>query len=499
MMRNIALLLSLILVVEGHRAKGKHTAFAHLQGYSEYVEYRKIHRSQQDEDLVDFQTRLNLFNKRKAEADAHNKRHGVHWTEGVNHLSDWTPEEYKTLLGYKRNSRWHDDRHPAQDTTNVGASASPSRSSSFLQVQPGDKPAVKPSDKPSADAESVDWTVGFVTATHVKNQKTCGSCWAAATVGALEWYAEMKLGKGNTLALSIDQLVDCAENVDKCGGDGGCRGSTGELALDWVNRFILRGATYYAGTGSSNGEGERQKLCDTSGGYKDGLKISNFVRLKPNDYDDLKRAVLNYGPIIVSVDAGPWSGYSGGVFHGCAPDTVVNHAVILAGFGAQRVKLPKLSGARNQKLVQQQLKYWYIRNSWGPSWGENGYIRLLRTEGSFTDWNQKNDATNQNRFFCGNDTDYQQGVGCANDPKWTWVCGMCGVLSDSCYPDPTGISVFGSPEEWHVNSELYHLVSGQKQLPKGGVQVVASQQSTDVTVSQSHQETTATATFVASA
>merc|ERR1712071_556676 len=88
-----------------------------------------------------------------------------------------------------------------------------------------------------------------------------------------------------------------------------------------------------------------------------------FETLPHNDAAALMSHLANKGPTSVSVAASSWSSYRGGVFDGCDYDgnMVVNHAVTLIGYGTD----PSLGD------------FWLIKNSWGPSWGEDGYIRLI--------------------------------------------------------------------------------------------------------------------------
>merc|ERR1719203_2047131 len=70
---------------------------------------------------------------------------------------------------------------------------------------------------------------------------------------------------------------------------------------------------------------------------------------------------LQDGPVAVSVGASDWWAYSSGIFDNCPRDTVINHAVVMTGYGNDGEK-----------------GYWTIQNSWGYSWGEMGTIRILR-------------------------------------------------------------------------------------------------------------------------
>jgi hypothetical protein len=112
-------------------------------------------------------------------------------------------------------------------------------------------------------------------------------------------------------------------------------------------------------------------------------------------------AVANIGPISISAAAEPWQMYERGVYNGnCGTD--VDHAIQAVGYGTDKGE-----------------NYWLVRNSWGGSWGESGYIRIGRT--------------NSSTPKCDTDTTPADGTGCAGGPKTMKVCGLCGMLSDSSY------------------------------------------------------------------
>lgn len=524
-MRTVSLIFVLVSIANGKREKDargrgrpesatesppKPTSF--LEGASEYDAWRAVYRAAKEYDPVPYEVRLEHFLSRKAAVEAHNAQVGMPWTEKLNHLADWTPDEYKALLGHRPDSsRW-----------GAGSSSVSSRQSSpsFLQVQPERKEEVKPEGHTTL--EEVDWrkTYAVSSAEHTKEQKACGSCWAAATAGVLEWYAEMdwkrRLGtyrpmvelthlldsmwnpeevkKEGLVSLSIDYLVDCAFNKRRCGGDGGCRGFTAEGAFAAVLKNLTqcippeREYAELGGHGDSQGVSEKDsdKKCREPRCGQHGVQIESFETLPRNEQQPLMDAVVNSGPIVVSVDAGPWSGYDGGVFARCKPNTVVNHAVILVGYGEGMVKL-------SHSEEKQNLKYWIIRNSWGSTWGEDGgYIRLIRYDTPASiffpppyahvkdlptivpaalkgerKWGDAlpgftyNEAENKyvqidyskegklawltppadNPGFCGLDMNNKEGVGCDGEPDTVIVCGACGILADSAYPK--GVTLLG--------------------------------------------------------
>jgi len=228
-------------------------------------------------------------------------------------------------------------------------------------------------------------------------------------VGALEMHAEA--AHGHAARLSFEELVDCAPNPEGCGGEGGCRGATAEVAFQYVQEHGLSTADGYRGGYLSGGDG----TCRPSAPAGDEARAGStgLERLPTNELEPLLDAVANVGPVVVSVDASGWPSYSSGVYDGCSPNATINHAVLLVGFGTD---------------PESGMDYWLIRNSWGDRWGEEGHIRLRR-----------HGSDQGEAGHCGVDTAPLEGVGCPGGPPEMPVCGMCGVLSDSSYP--TGVHV----------------------------------------------------------
>jgi len=341
-----------------------------------YAHFLRTLGDARDADALGFQQRLALFRKQQEAVRQHNAQPHRSWTAALNRFADYTEEEFHALLGHK----------PSRISSSRSAVAS---SSSFLEEQPQ-----------QALAAAVDWRSSLNSTADVKDQGSCGSCWAVAAVGAIEAHAEKV---GNVRPLSFEQLVDCVPNPKQCGGQGGCKGATSELAFAWVSKNGLAAAADYTGY-LSGVEG----ICKTNG--QPAVHAEGFTQLAVNKLQPLMDALANKGPVVVSVDASRWSMYSDGVFNGCARDATVNHAVMMVGYGRD---------------VQRGMDYWLIRNSWGRGWGEAGYIRIQRHSGDVDDW----DAG-----YCGTDNKPLDGVGCKGGPSNITVCGMCGILSDSSFP-----------------------------------------------------------------
>jgi cathepsin L len=204
--------------------------------------------------------------------------------------------------------------------------------------------------------------------------------------------------------LSPQQIASCSPNPEQCGGSGGCEGATYDVSFGYATDATHSGGGLYSeyqyAYNSYYGQDyDCKTLSDPVAG------INGYTTLASNNYTQLMNAVAQVGPVAVVVDASAWGTYKEGVFDGCdteSPD--INHGVVVVGYG----------------VCEKHGPYWLIRNSWSPSWGEAGYIKLRRSD---------NDASN-----CAMDTTPQDGTACAGDDTPQKVCGSCGVLFNSVLP-----------------------------------------------------------------
>lgn len=322
-------------------------------------------------DSVAHAERLAAFAKTHAHVTQHNSNPDRLWTAEINRFADYTETEKSSLLGFRRMGEWWE----TYNSSNVALLQEPTKQ---LLTE-------------------IDWAKKTSTGSFIVDQGSCGSCWAVASIGALEMHAEIATKKVPQ-RLSFKELVDCVPNPQKCGGDGGCAGATAELAMAYVNQYGLSAASTYTGNI------EQTESCKTSTRAA-AVKAGRFTRLPTNKQAPLMQA-LQHGPVVVSVDGSPWTSYSNGIFDGCDRDATINHAVLMTGYG------------------KGQTDYWIIRNSWGAEWGENGFIRVKRFS-----------SDEGEAGYCGTDHDPRQGVGCVGGPPTLPVCGMCGILSDSVAPE----------------------------------------------------------------
>ena len=186
----------------------------------------------------------------------------------------------------------------------------------------------------------------------VKDQASCGSCWAFSVVANMETAYYLKY---NVLpSLSEQQLVDC---------DHGCMITTSGIACDqgcdggWMPVAMKYGIKNGMMT---EAEYPYQAVAGTCAydASKATYKFTEYKAIGQTEAD-LMEAVKTYGPLSIGVDATYWSFYKSGLYTSICSTTTMNHGVALVGYADN---------------------YWIIRNSWGTSWGESGYIRVPRAD-----------------------------------------------------------------------------------------------------------------------
>lgn len=242
------------------------------------------------------------------------------FTMGVNQFSDLTPLEFKELYV------------SGMQGAMVGSYGCKSFSSSA-----------------SSAPASIDWRAkGAVTS--VKDQGQCGSCWTFSSTGASE--GAWAISTGKLVDLSEQQLVDCATGVSY--GSHGCNGGQMEGADKYL---IQHGQCSLASYPYTAKDGSCQTCTPVA-------HFSSCSDVQPNDQVSLKAAVAAQ-PVSVAIEADTryFQSYKSGILTDASCGTKLDHGVLTVGYGSENGQ-----------------KYWIVKNSWGTSWGENGYVRIARSE-----------------------------------------------------------------------------------------------------------------------
>jgi len=194
---------------------------------------------------------------------------------------------------------------------------------------------------------SVDWREKDVLS-RVKNQGNCGSCWSFSSTGAIE--AVHAISTGTLLNISEQQLVDCSDDY----GNNGCNGGSMDNAFKYVIDNGLCSEKEYPYTA----EKDKCKKCKTI------VNISDYKNVVSNNEEILKRVVYQQ-PVSVAIQANlpSFQAYSSGIYSDPSCGSQLDHGVLVVGYGYD---------------ILHNMDYWIVKNSWGPNWGENGYIRIQR-------------------------------------------------------------------------------------------------------------------------
>jgi cathepsin L len=265
-----------------------------------------------------------IWEENLALIQAHNLEHdlGLHtFTMGMNEHADLTKSEFQEkFLGLKVDAR----KFNATKT-------------------------YKPKLNAAALPTEVDWVKsGYVTP--VKNQKSCGSCWAFSTTGSLEGQYYRKNKK--LVSFSEQQLVDCSRSY----GNNGCSGGLMDNAFKYIKDQGIESEADYPYTAVNNN-------CKYSAS-KVVTKVSGFTDVQHGNEAALQSALSTVGPVSVAIDAShsSFQFYKAGVYNEqrCS-STSLDHGVLAVGFGNENGN-----------------DFWLVKNSWGTSWGVNGFIKMSR-------------------------------------------------------------------------------------------------------------------------
>jgi len=354
------------------------TRWYNLDNYRFEDYEREFHKKYTSEERL---IRQEIFEQRIAAIKRHNQDSTKTWKEGVNTFTDRSDEELSQYLGLNKQLLYSTK---AQNEEMQASASSEQIDLSSLPI-------------------FTDWREKGIVS-DVKNQGECGSCWTFGTASTVESY--WALATGDLQDLSEQQILDCTPNTDDCGGSGGCMGGTPELAYAQIKKLGGIASEWQYAYISGFGEAQQCLLVNQSNNTDIVMaaQLQNFTVLPSNQYAPVMQHLAMNGPLAVNVDASAWFSYESGVFRGCnATNPDIDHVVQLVGYGTDL----------------QFGDYWLVRNSWSPLYGERGYIRIARSSA----------------VPCAVDITPSDGTGCNGGPSQVTVCGECGILYDTSFPN----------------------------------------------------------------
>jgi len=261
--------------------------------------------------------RFSVFRQNLVSILTHNADLSQNFTMGVNQFTDLTSQEFR-------------DQYTG------------------LKAEVGSYGCKTFSSSASGAPSSIDWRSKNAV-TSVKDQGQCGSCWTFSATGAIE--GAWAISKGQLVDFSEQELVDCATGISY--GSHGCSGGQMQGAFKFViehGQCSLASYPYTAKDGTC-------KSCSAV------AHISSCSDVKPNDQVSLKAAVAQQ-PVAVAISADTmiFQSYSSGVITSANCYTSLNHGVLAVGYGTENGQ-----------------DYWLVKNSWGTSWGNNGYVKIAKS------------------------------------------------------------------------------------------------------------------------
>jgi cathepsin L len=270
--------------------------------------------------------RYAIFRDNLALIESHNKKYDAglsSYQMAVNQFADMTQSEFLSMLNLQNDLKLNSSRNAKTFKKPFGAEV----------------------------PESINW-VKLGAVTEVKNQEMCGSCWSFSAIGCIEGQNFIKNNK--LVSLSAQNLVDCSHKPNQ---NDGCNGGLMDYAFEYVRDEGIMTEADYAYTA-------RRGNCNFSSS-KSVLKVKSYVDVKAESEEQLQQAVGLIGPISVAVDASGFNFYSTGVYdqNNCGNGrNNLNHGILAVGYGT----------------TDDGKQYWLVKNSWGSSWGEHGYIRMSK-------------------------------------------------------------------------------------------------------------------------
>lgn len=329
---------------------------------------------------------LRLLEKHNALYEANKTSYFLAW----NPLSDLSDDEYRAFLTARPDPRKTTPFHLPRPSIQVPAEHHTKPHHQWMVQQMNGVTIALRTTRKAASANATDdgstllpknWNWQDIEdgkfLTPIKNQGTCGSCWAFSAVSVIE--SRYAIDNNVTATpLSVEQVLSCSAPLDHltskflgmAASSKGCDGGMPFLAFEYMSRVAPNGiacdAEYPYVMATQVLETQCQSVATSKVTVRWQNGVSDYVPIASQSEEALMRAVY-HGPVSSNMDAegAGFRNYGGGIYDAkdCKSDGKdVNHAVVIVGYGE----------------TEQGDKYWVVRNTWGTMWGENGYIRIRR-------------------------------------------------------------------------------------------------------------------------
>ncbi|XP_045477242.1 procathepsin L-like [Harmonia axyridis] len=293
--------------------------------YGEWIKflekYEKSYRSN-----VQFYKRQMVFRKNLEHFYEHNKLFDegkVTYTKGVNKFSDLTPEEFNIYV-QEGLLKYEDEHFDGGEYTG---------------------------DESTIPLESVDWREkGAVS--HVRDEGICAPCYAISAAEAIE--GQLKIAKGISANLSVQNFVDCTREQ----GNLGCSGGLVTNCYDYVKKYGIETELDYPPVGHETFDCRFDRS-------KSVAQLKTYMKVTNGSEEALQKAIANIGPISVGMDfTVNLMGYKSGIFddESCDSNKIL-HTALAIGYGTEN-----------------GIDYYIVKNVFGSDWGEQGYFRIVRNK-----------------------------------------------------------------------------------------------------------------------
>lgn len=309
-----------------HLSEAKSTNIEEHEKWKEFVDYTR--RYKKHYDLNEMSIRFDVYQKNVEHIAKHNMDRSHSYKLGINQYADMTEEEFRVA---------------SMKGCYIPLVSETLFSKLFHTCEPFTH------EKSNSTPSNIDWrNKGAVTS--VKNQEQCGSCWSFSATGAME--GAHQIATGELINLSEQQLVDCSGSYGNKGCNGGVMSNAFEYGID-KGMCSAQDYPYDARMGIC-------EKCDVV------AKFDTCYNVEKNNELALKQAVA-LGPVSVAIEADTsiFQLYKSGVINSTSCGTQLDHGVLIVGYGTENNK-----------------DYWLVKNSWGNTWGEEGYVKIARSNNS---------------------------------------------------------------------------------------------------------------------